>query len=147
MTTQSTGLLARLAQGSLVKQILIGLVLGILLGLVSKPAAIATGLLGTLFVGALKAVAPVLVLMLGAGPMTVAAPLQSETMAGVAIVATGTPITFARTYREPPAVQVTPGAGATGGVASNITTTGATIQLFSGSTAVAGTASLTVTGV
>lgn len=50
--------------GELVKQILVGLVLGILLALVSKPAAIATGLLGTLFVGALKAVAPVLVLML-----------------------------------------------------------------------------------
>ncbi|HCH40755.1 MAG TPA: serine/threonine transporter SstT, partial [Enterobacter sp.] len=64
MTMQSPGLLARLAQGSLVKQILVGLVLGILLALVSKPAAIATGLLGTLFVGALKAVAPVLVLML-----------------------------------------------------------------------------------
>ncbi|STS85427.1 Sodium:dicarboxylate symporter [Klebsiella pneumoniae] len=46
------------------KQILIGLVLGVLLALVSKPAAIAVGLLGTLFVGALKAVAPVLVLML-----------------------------------------------------------------------------------
>jgi serine/threonine transporter len=55
---------SRLAQGSLVKQILIGLVLGVLLALVSKPAAIAVGLLGTLFVGALKAVAPVLVLML-----------------------------------------------------------------------------------
>jgi serine/threonine transporter len=49
---------------SLVKQILIGLVLGILLALVSKPAAEAVGLLGTLFVGALKAVAPILVLML-----------------------------------------------------------------------------------
>lgn len=48
----------------LVKQILIGLVLGILLALVSKPAAEAVGLLGTLFVGALKAVAPILVLML-----------------------------------------------------------------------------------
>ncbi len=64
MATHSPGLLTRLAQGSLVKQILIGLVLGIALALVSKPAAIATGLLGTLFVGALKAVAPVLVLML-----------------------------------------------------------------------------------
>ncbi|NDJ56258.1 serine/threonine transporter SstT [Enterobacteriaceae bacterium 4M9] len=67
MTTQqrsSNRLLARLARGSLVKQILIGLVLGILLALVSKEAAIAVGLLGTLFVGALKAVAPVLVLML-----------------------------------------------------------------------------------
>ena len=57
-------LLRRLAQGSLVKQILIGLVLGVLLATVSKPAAVAVGLLGTLFVGALKAVAPVLVLML-----------------------------------------------------------------------------------
>ncbi|EKK5269804.1 serine/threonine transporter SstT [Cronobacter dublinensis] len=66
MTTQSQGggLLRSLAQGSLVKQILVGLVLGILLAWVSKPTAIAVGLLGTLFVGALKAVAPVLVLML-----------------------------------------------------------------------------------
>ncbi|HEO1547627.1 TPA: serine/threonine transporter SstT [Klebsiella aerogenes] len=66
MTTQTrpSGLLQRLAQGSLVKQILLGLVLGVVLALVSKPAAIAVGLLGTLFVGALKAVAPVLVLML-----------------------------------------------------------------------------------
>ena len=65
MTTQrSPGLLQRLAQGSLVKQILVGLVLGIILASISKPAAIAMGLLGTLFVGALKAVAPVLVLML-----------------------------------------------------------------------------------
>ena len=51
--TPSSGWLSRLAQGSLVKQILIGLVLGVLLALVSKPAAIAVGLLGTLFVGAL----------------------------------------------------------------------------------------------
>jgi len=64
MTTQSSGLLKRLTQGSLVKQILAGLVLGILLALISKPAAEATGLLGTLFVGALKAVAPILVLTL-----------------------------------------------------------------------------------
>ncbi|WP_029590367.1 serine/threonine transporter SstT [Franconibacter pulveris] len=66
MTTQShsRGLLQRLAHGSLVKQILVGLVLGILLAWLSKPAAVAVGLLGTLFVGALKAVAPVLVLML-----------------------------------------------------------------------------------
>lgn len=40
------------------------LVLGILLAWISKPAAEAVGLLGTLFVGALKAVAPILVLML-----------------------------------------------------------------------------------
>lgn len=64
MTTSSSGLLARLSRGSLVKQILVGLVLGVALALISKPAAEATGLLGTLFVGALKAVAPVLVLTL-----------------------------------------------------------------------------------
>ncbi|WP_058910903.1 serine/threonine transporter SstT [Entomohabitans teleogrylli] len=65
MTTQgSAGFFQRLARGSLVKQILIGLVLGVILATVSKPAALAAGLLGTLFVGALKAVAPVLVLML-----------------------------------------------------------------------------------
>ncbi|HCH0658134.1 TPA: serine/threonine transporter SstT [Enterobacter asburiae] len=64
MTTSSSGLFARLSRGSLVKQILVGLVLGIALALISKPAAEATGLLGTLFVGALKAVAPVLVLTL-----------------------------------------------------------------------------------
>ena len=66
MTQQpaSSGFMRFLTRGSLVKQILLGLVLGILLALVSKPAAIATGLLGTLFVGALKAVAPVLVLTL-----------------------------------------------------------------------------------
>lgn len=43
---------------------LVGLVLGILLAWISKPAAEAVGLLGTLFVGALKAVAPIPVLML-----------------------------------------------------------------------------------
>lgn len=65
MTTQrSPGIFRRLAHGSLVKQILVGLVLGILLAWISKPAAEAVGLLGTLFVGALKAVAPILVLML-----------------------------------------------------------------------------------
>lgn len=57
-TQRASGLLQRLAQGSLVKQILVGLVLGILLAWISKPAAEAVGLLGTLFVGALKAVAP-----------------------------------------------------------------------------------------
>ncbi|WP_279049702.1 serine/threonine transporter SstT [Cedecea davisae] len=64
MDPQASGLLQRFARGSLVKQILLGLVLGIALALISEPAAIATGLLGTLFVGALKAVAPVLVLTL-----------------------------------------------------------------------------------
>lgn len=59
-----SGLFYRLSQGSLVKQILVGLVLGIILATVSKHAALQAGLLGSLFVSALKAVAPVLVLML-----------------------------------------------------------------------------------
>ena len=50
--------------GSLVLQIAIGIVLGVLLSLVSPSAAKATMLLGNLFVAALKAVAPVLVLVL-----------------------------------------------------------------------------------
>ena len=62
--THPTGLFYRLSQGSLVKQILVGLVLGIILATVSKSAALQVGLLGSLFVSALKAVAPVLVLML-----------------------------------------------------------------------------------
>lgn len=53
-----------LVRGSLVKQILAGLLSGIVLALFSKSAALSAGFLGTLFVGALKAVAPVLVLML-----------------------------------------------------------------------------------
>jgi serine/threonine transporter len=57
-------LLLRITQGSLVKQILIGLVAGIVVALVSPTAAAAVGLLGSLFVGALKAVAPLLVLVL-----------------------------------------------------------------------------------
>ena len=50
--------------GSLVLQIAIGIVAGILLSLVSADAAKASMLLGNLFVQALKAVAPVLVLVL-----------------------------------------------------------------------------------
>ena len=46
---------------SLVKQIAIGLVLGIIVGWIAPNAGLAVGLLGSLFVGALKAVAPVLV--------------------------------------------------------------------------------------
>ena len=49
---------------SLVSQILIGMVGGILLATLMPSAAKTAGLMGTLFVGALKAVAPVLVLLL-----------------------------------------------------------------------------------
>lgn len=49
---------------SLVQQIIIGLLLGAVLAALSPSAGLAAGLLGTLFVGALKAVAPVLVFVL-----------------------------------------------------------------------------------
>lgn len=64
MENTQSGFIGFIIRGSLVKQILVGLIAGILLALVSTQAAMAVGLLGTLFVGALKAVAPVLVLML-----------------------------------------------------------------------------------
>ncbi|GKW03060.1 serine/threonine transporter SstT [Pectobacterium carotovorum subsp. carotovorum] len=64
MNTQQSRFLQYIAHGSLVKQILLGLCLGVIVASLSTPAALAVGLLGTLFVGALKAVAPVLVLML-----------------------------------------------------------------------------------
>ncbi|WP_409311310.1 serine/threonine transporter SstT [Pectobacterium sp. B1J-3] len=64
MEKNKSRFLQYITQGSLVQQILLGLVAGIILASISTPAAIAVGLLGTLFVGALKAVAPLLVLML-----------------------------------------------------------------------------------
>lgn len=53
-----------LFSGSLVKQIMIGLIAGVALAWLSRDAALAVGLLGELFVRALKAVAPLLVLVL-----------------------------------------------------------------------------------
>ncbi len=53
---------------SLVKRILVGMVIGIILGLV-VPKVTVIGLLGELFVGALKAVAPVLVFFLVMGAL------------------------------------------------------------------------------
>ena len=50
---------------SLVKQIAVGLVLGVVIGSVSPQLGLAAGLFGSLFVGALKAVAPVLVFVFG----------------------------------------------------------------------------------
>lgn len=49
---------------SLVRQIAAGLALGIVIGSVSPQLGLAAGLFGSLFVGALKAVAPVLVFIL-----------------------------------------------------------------------------------
>ena len=57
-------LVARYKEGNLILQILIGMVLGVSVALVSSQLAMSVALLGTLFVGALKAVAPVLVLVL-----------------------------------------------------------------------------------
>ncbi|GAB6260666.1 serine/threonine transporter SstT [Photobacterium sp. CCB-ST2H9] len=62
--SQPQPFLAKIANGSLVIQILIGIVAGIVLAAVSTDAAMKVGFLGSLFVSALKAVAPVLVFIL-----------------------------------------------------------------------------------
>jgi len=64
MQNNFIGRLGALFAGSLVKQIMIGLVAGVALAWFSRDAALAVGLLGELFVRALKAVAPLLVLVL-----------------------------------------------------------------------------------
>ncbi|WP_064607979.1 serine/threonine transporter SstT [Photobacterium sp. J15] len=56
--------LARVANGSLVVQILVGIIAGILFASVAPESAIKVGFLGGLFVSALKAVAPILVFIL-----------------------------------------------------------------------------------
>lgn len=63
-------LLSLIKQGSLVKQILAGLILGIILALISPETAKVAEVLGLLFVSALKAVAPVLVFVLVAASIT-----------------------------------------------------------------------------
>lgn len=62
--SRSNPLLNAVNSVSLVKQIAIGLVLGVLVAVVSPNIGLAAGLLGSLFVGALKAVAPILVFVL-----------------------------------------------------------------------------------
>lgn len=57
-------LFSAISKISLVKQILIGLVLGLIVALYAPDLASRVALLGTLFVGALKAMAPLLVLVL-----------------------------------------------------------------------------------
>jgi serine/threonine transporter len=64
MTQASNPLLNWLMRSSLVMQILIGLIAGIVLALVAPSAAQATGFIGSVFVTALKAVAPILVFVL-----------------------------------------------------------------------------------
>lgn len=64
MDKQQSRVFSLFFKGSLVKQILIGLVAGILLAWLAPEAAKMMSLLGTLFISALKAVAPVLVWVL-----------------------------------------------------------------------------------
>ena len=65
----NTELFKKLGSGSLVKQIAVGIVAGVILAQVWPQGASASMLLGTLFVQALKAVAPVLVLVLVASAL------------------------------------------------------------------------------
>lgn len=71
MATVSTdqSFVGRLLRGNLVAQIAVGIVAGVILAQVSPSAASAVMILGTLFVQALKAVAPVLVLVLVASAL------------------------------------------------------------------------------
>lgn len=61
---ETRSIINRIMSGSLVLQIAIGIVAGVILSLISPEAAKSSMLLGNLFVQALKAVAPVLVLVL-----------------------------------------------------------------------------------
>ena len=64
MTHSRHPLIRLLTDTSLVAQILIGLIAGVLLALLAPQAALSVGFLGSVFVSALKAVAPVLVFVL-----------------------------------------------------------------------------------
>ena len=61
---QVAGVLKKIVAGSLVKQILAGIVAGVGLALAAPDAAVSAGLLGEIFVAALKAVAPILVFVI-----------------------------------------------------------------------------------
>ena len=61
---QESSLLAKLANGSLVLQILLGIIAGVVLASFSPDSAKDIAFLGSLFVGALKAIAPILVFIL-----------------------------------------------------------------------------------
>jgi serine/threonine transporter len=61
---EGNGLIAWYANGNLVVQILMGIILGVAVAMVSKELALSMSMLGTLFVGALKAIAPILVFVL-----------------------------------------------------------------------------------
>lgn len=58
------GIIQRYADGNLVIQILVGIVLGVVVAILSKELAMSFSILGTLFIKALKAIAPILVFVL-----------------------------------------------------------------------------------
>lgn len=60
----NNSLISRFANGNLVLQILIGIIAGIALAMVSPTTATSMSIVGNLFVGALKAIAPILVFVL-----------------------------------------------------------------------------------
>ena len=62
--SQPQPFLARVANGSLVIQILVGIIAGVTLAVISPSSALSMSSLGGLFVAALKAVAPILVFIL-----------------------------------------------------------------------------------
>lgn len=64
MPSYTSRFIHAIAHGSLVKQILVGLIAGVVLTLVSPAAGQSVELLGSLFISALKSVAPVLVFVL-----------------------------------------------------------------------------------
>ncbi|ASJ97265.1 MULTISPECIES: serine/threonine transporter SstT [Shewanella] len=61
---QNRSLFAKLADGSLVLQIILGIIAGVVLASMSPSSAQSVAFLGDLFVGALKAIAPILVFVL-----------------------------------------------------------------------------------
>ncbi|ASP49205.1 serine/threonine transporter SstT [Cognaticolwellia beringensis] len=64
MTTENYSLFSKLKSINIVNQIIIAIVLGIFIALISPDIAMSFSILGSLFVNALKAVAPILVLVL-----------------------------------------------------------------------------------
>ncbi len=62
--SEGAGFVQKIMSGSLVKQIIVGIIAGIALAVLAPAAAVSAGLLGEIFVSALKAVAPILVFVI-----------------------------------------------------------------------------------
>jgi serine/threonine transporter len=62
--SEGAGIVQKIMSGSLVKQIIVGIIAGIALAVLAPAAAVSAGLLGKIFVSALKAVAPILVFVI-----------------------------------------------------------------------------------